>query len=207
MKFNKIWNSNNESEWNELFKKYWDLVNVDNIQVEHELNRLSIDSIACMNKEKWYEFLYNKYFIWKYTAKNRLATTRAQLKKYNDSGLLGDLDIIRKKIISLDTEDIKGSLSIACEIKGLGIAGASGLLSLIYPKKFATVDQFVVKALLDVEEQKEKIVNMNPENLTINNGVTLTNIMREKSTIMNETFDTQFWTPRTLEMALWAYRG
>jgi hypothetical protein len=87
------------------------------------------------------------------------------------------------------------------------VAGASGLLSLIYPREFATVDQFVVKAFLEVDDEKRNVEGMNPENLSIEDGGILTNVMREKSALMNTAFDTEFWTPRTLEMALWAYRG
>jgi len=54
---------------------------------------------------------------------------------------------------------------IATSIHGLGIAGASGLLTLMYPDQFGTVDQFVVKALREVEglPQRAALERMNPE--------------------------------------------
>lgn len=207
MAFNEIWSSNKQTEWNKLFKKYWSLIKEDNIQIEYDLNRLSVDLLSVMNEEQWFNFLFEKYFVWKYTAKNRLATTRKNLKKYLNEERLGELHQIKNDILRIDVTNIKNSLSTACEIKGLGVAGASGLLSLIYPKEFATVDQFVVKALLEVDEKKEIVENMNPEGLSLNDGVILTDIMRNKSKKMNELFQTDFWTPRTVEMALWAYRG
>ncbi|GLI35012.1 hypothetical protein DAMNIGENAA_24450 [Desulforhabdus amnigena] len=41
---------------------------------------------------------------------------------------------------------------------------------------------------------------MKPENLSLNDGVVLTNIMRKKSSEMNAKFSTSFWGPRTLEI-------
>ena len=32
--------------------------------------------------EEFYNFLHDEFFVWKYTAKNRLATTRMNLQKY-----------------------------------------------------------------------------------------------------------------------------
>jgi hypothetical protein len=60
-------------------------------------------------------------------------------------------------------------LKTAGEIKGLGIPGASGLLSVMYPAEFGTVDQFVVKALreTDVVETAAHLSKMNPMSLTI----------------------------------------
>jgi hypothetical protein len=41
-------------------------------------------------------------------------------------------------------------------IRGLGIAGASGLLSVLFPEYFGTVDQFVVMSLLCINGLKER---------------------------------------------------
>jgi hypothetical protein len=53
---------------------------------------------------------------------------------------------------------------IASQIRGLGTAGASGLLALMYPTHFGTVDQFVVKGLQQVDDLLEKAAlgRMNP---------------------------------------------
>lgn len=206
MCFNKIWISESENVWNRLLKTYWKRIHEDNIQIEYELNRLTPNQIESMNACEWYQFLLNKYFVWKYTAKNRLATSTNKLKKYAENNELEQLHVIKNEILALDKTDISNSLKVACKIKGLGVAGASGLLSLLYPHDFATVDQFVVKALREVDEYKEKVKNMKPENLSSDDGVVLINIMRKKSSDMNARFSTSFWGPRTLEMALWAYR-
>ena len=207
MSFNAIWHSDDEHQWNELLKRYWSLVLVNNVQVEYSLNRLSRERLDRMNAVSWYKFLHNEYFLWKYTAKNRLATTQSHLRKYRDGDALDELDQIRQRIMRIDIEDIESALKTVCQIKGLGVAGASGLLSLIYPAHFATVDQFVVKALLEVDQHKHSVRHMKPEGLSVADGVVLTEIMREKARSMNVQFGSEFWTPRTVEMALWAYRG
>ena len=103
--------------------------------------------------------LREEYFVWKYTAANRYASTTGQLQRYVDDDALDELDAIRRKLLSLDTDDIRSSLEAADEIRGLGTAGASGLLSLMYPHKFGTVDQFVVKALSQVDGLPERLLH------------------------------------------------
>jgi hypothetical protein len=207
MSFDDIWNATDESEWNRLLRKYWSLVSVDNIQVEIELNRLTPDRIAHMDGDSWYAFLHDEYFVWKYTAKNRLATTRKALSRHRESGELEVLNGIRLAILNLVHSDIAASLKTACEIRGLGVAGASGLLSLLFPHHYSTVDQFVVKALSEVQQHADAVRGMNPDGLKVSDGVTLTTIMRAKAGENNARFNSVFWTPRTVEMALWAYRS
>ena len=93
----------------------------------------------------WYDFLYDKYFRWKYTAANRHATTTINLERYLDLNQLNILFDIKQRLLKLNLSDVKTALLIPKEIRGMGIAGASGLLSLMYPHTFASVDQFVLK--------------------------------------------------------------
>ena len=46
---------------------------------------------------------------------------------------------------------------------------------------------------------------MNPESLTNNDGVILVEIMREKAEELNRNFNTDFWTPRKIDMILWSF--
>jgi len=206
MEINKIWESNNHSDWSNLISTYWDRVRENHMGIEKELNNINVEILFSMTPENWYDFLYNKYYFWKYTAPNRLVTTRNQLIKYKKDNALDELDEIRKKIIQLDTDDIKESLETAKEIKGLGVSGASGLLSLIYSDKFGSVDQFLVKSLRNVESKKNVVQEMNPENLSVKNGVILIRLLREKANLLNLKNETDFWTPRKIDMALWANR-
>ncbi|WP_149495411.1 hypothetical protein [Roseiconus lacunae] len=207
MSFNEIWKADDERVWNQLFQKYWAMLRPESIQVEFQLNQLRREDLVDLTPIEWFNFLHDRYFVWKYTAKNRLATTRANLATYKTMDQLGELDVIRKEILQSGESDPELALKTASQIRGLGVAGASGLLSLIYPDRFATVDQFIVKALLEVPEEASKVESMNSEGLTVADGSVLTEIIVQKARSMQDTFKSNFWMPRTLEMALWAYRG
>jgi hypothetical protein len=90
--FNEIWHAESQRAWNQLLKKYWELIPVDNIQVEYRMNRLTRQDLEAMDEVQWYHFLHDEYFVWKYTAKNRLASTRLHLRKYQEKQDLGRLD-------------------------------------------------------------------------------------------------------------------
>jgi hypothetical protein len=47
---------------------------------------------------------------------------------------------------------------------------------------------------------------MNPDNLSLINGMVLINIMFRKAKENNEIFGTDFWTPRKIDMILWSSR-
>lgn len=203
-----LWKSNNEQDWKIALEHYWSFVRPQNIKLEHELNDLRIDEVSNLDMIGWYNFLHDKYFRWKYTAPNRYASTTLSLKKYKYSNQLGALFEIKKRLLNFDVSDVTVGLSIAKEIRGLGIAGASGLLSLMYPKYFATVDQFAVKALCQVQGLPEysALNKMKPDNLTLKNGTILINIMKKKAKENNRIFCTDIWTPRKIDMILWASR-
>ena len=120
---------------------------------------------------------------------------------------MAELDVLRRQILSLDVTDVQAGLELARKIRGLGTAGASGLLSLIYPEHFATVDQFVVKALRGVRglPESDALASMKPQNLRVTDGVLLISILGKKAHDNNRLFGTQFWTPRKLDMVLWTY--
>jgi hypothetical protein len=203
---NTLWNSENEDVWFSALDEYWRYVKPSHLAVKKEFNPLNTDAVKLMNPEEWYEFLLHEYFYWKYTAPNRYATTTAQLKKYKTSSYgIDELFLIKKKIFDFDKDDIVSGLKIACSIKGLGTAGASGLLAVLFPAKFATVDQFAVKALSAVDNlpENQRISSMNPDQLKIKDAVILIEIMKNKAKEINNKFATSFWNPRRIDMILW----
>lgn len=147
----------------------------------------------------------NKYFVWKYTDPRRYASTTKHFKN-EYGGNRAELDNIVRGLFTFDLGDIAEGLSRASEIKGLGIAGASGLLALLFPEYFGTVDQFVVKALQSVStlDQIHRVLKMNPQGLTLSDGVVLVSIMRRKARELNAGFNSTFWTPRKIDVILWA---
>lgn len=203
----ELWWSRNAQLWDKALERYWDFVLPANKSLERELEGLDHQRLHAFDEHGWYAFLLNEYFRWKYTAPNRYATTTAHLKRYARENTLHELFEIKVRLLTLDPSDIATGLAIATEIKGLGTAGASGLLSLIYPDAFGTVDQFVVKALREVPDLPESAIlkDMNPTTLTIPDGVRLIRLMKAKSVDNNDCFQTSDWTPRKIDKVLWTY--
>jgi len=174
--------------------------------IEREFDSFNADTVQKMNENEWYDFLKNKYFYWKYTTPNRYKTTTIQLEKYlGPEDSLDKLYLIKQNLFQFDKEDIETGLKTAQQIRGLGTAGASGLLAVLFPSYFATVDQFVVKALSEVKllPEREVVKGMNPEQLNIKDGVILTSIMRDKANELNQNFSSDQWTPKKVDMVLW----
>ena len=91
------------------------------------------------------------------------------------------------------------------QLGGLGTAGASGLLALLFPRIYGTVDQFVVKGLRQVEglTEHELVMKMDPENLTVSDGLLLIAVMTRKAVELNSWFEGNRWSPRKVDMVLW----
>jgi hypothetical protein len=176
------------------------------MQLELELDQLNSDTIKNLTTLEFYNFLHEKYFVWKYTAANRLATTRKSLEKYllNDNML--ELEEIHNLIFKYNTENIYQCLKNAQRIRGLGFAGTSGLLALLFPRYFGTVDQFVVKSLLKISnlQEHQELKRINPDKILFNDGVLLIKIMKNKALELNEEFNTAKWTPRKIDKILWS---
>jgi len=202
----ELWNCDNEVVWLFALKTYWLFVKPENRKLEEELDRIGLEHIQNLDGHAWYKFLLDKYFRWKFTAANRYTTSSKHLRTYESNGL-DELSAIRRDLLSFDRTDIKQGLQTAQRIRGLGAAGASGLLALMFPKEFGTVDQFVLNALVQVEVLPESSIvrEMNRENLRTDDAVQLIGIMRKKASENNHKFASTFWTPRKMDMILWAY--
>lgn len=201
----RLWYDGDEQEWEKALDHYYEICR--NAELEDFLEKLKPEIVKQMPVSEFYQFLYDKYFVWKYTAKNRLATTRNNLKKYLDNNELNELRKIQSKIFSINTSDSLGMLDNISDIKGLGIAGASGLLSVLFPEQYGTVDQFVVQALLTIDKlpENDSLSNMKPNFLSLKDGVILEEILRNKALELNQKFQTDKWTPRKIDMILWSY--
>ena len=166
---------------------------------------LDVERIRGLDARAWYDFLMNEYFRWKYTAPNRYASTTKHLRQYADSGDLAALARIKDRLFAFDLNDMKAGLSIATAIRGLGPAGASGLLAVMFPVAFGTADQFVVKALRSVPDLPESpvVAKMKPDQLTLQDAAVLIAIMRRKAVQNDQAFRTSRWTPRMVDKVLW----
>ena len=201
----QLWNGNDHELWQRALDRYWRFVKPSNLALEKEMDQLDAEQVKKMDPKAWYKFLLEKYFRWKYTAPNRFASTTNILRSYAANNELAALHAIKEKLFALDKDNIQQCLAVASSIRGLGIAGASGLLAILFPRYFGTVDQFAVKALTKIPElsENELIVAMSPESLKLSDGTVLIRIMRRKAEELNKTFSTTNWTPRKIDMVLW----
>lgn len=207
-KIAKLWYCPNEAEWKAALNAYWEYVKPQNLALEKELDTLHLRVKGPSDIEDWYSFLLYKYFPWKYTD-CRWHPEKYFMGKYSKSGSgKRELSKIVEQLFKFNRKDIKQGLSIALNIKGLGVPGASGLLSLLFPNDFGTVDKFVVKALRKVENLPEKaeLQKINHNSLTISDGVLLIQIMRKKAAELNSLFNSSFWSPRKVDKVLWSAR-
>lgn len=210
LSINDLWESRDEKQWQDALKGYWERIKPENLELEQFMQRLGPELIKKLDNRQWYEFLRDVYFPWKYTAKNRLGSTTKLLRRYEETGRLEYLCSIKDKLFSFDPVHIGKGLEIAGSIDGLGPAGASGLLAVLFPKWFGTADQFVVKSLCEVRSlpERSRLLAMRPrsDTLTDSDALLLIAVMRRKARELNGMFGTDKWTPRKIDMILWASR-
>ena len=200
----ELWESNDERSWRFALDRYWEMESAQkNLDLERRMDALNPGRVKLLDEDEWYRFLHDEYFPWKFTQANFLAANRRRLERSNRDQLYE----IKNRLFEFSPENTEEGLKIAEAIPGLSTAGASGLLAILFPEKFATVDQFVVKALRQIKtlDQINQIQTMNPKGLTISDGVVLIGILRNKARENNSRFTTNFWTPRKIDMILWTY--
>jgi hypothetical protein len=184
--------------WHEALEHYWDLVK--DRELEQRLDALDLDRLRRMDASGWYEFLRDEY-----GRANQCRNITKSLSSFVDATGVEALDRCRKRLLALDPSDIRTALKAASTIPGLGIAGASGLLSLMYPSEFGTADQFVVNALRGVEGLPEAaaLARMKPHGKVVRDGVIVVSILRRKAAELSCVLG-EVWTPRMISRVLWA---
>ena len=206
MRINEFWNSREEDLWKEAVDAYWGRIEgqyPDQLPLEREMDALDREEVARMDATEWRAFLREKYLSWKYTQPNRLVTTRNTFDRRVRENGLEWLANVRDEIFRLAPVNVIACFSATREI--LGPAGASGLLSLLFPEDYGTVDQFVVKALEVVADlpERDRVQGMKPDSLSDLDAAVLLEILRRKARELRETLGGD-WTPRQVDMALWA---
>lgn len=206
MEIRALWEHGEETDWKNALAFYYRELNDEELVLDREMETLDVIKIKNMSVNEFYTFLHDKYFLWKYTAKNRLATTRKSLRKYIDENRLNELAMIQREIFAMDHNEIGECLETVSQIQGLGISGASGLLAILFPDEFGTVDQFVCKRLKEINlPEYEELTALDPQKqMKARDGAMLIEIMREKALELNQRFHTDFWTPRKIDMILWS---
>ena len=203
MNIRELWNSNNHKMWKEAEEEYQKFIPKDNQALEDKLAGISVQNLINCSTDDFYSFLYYDYFKWKYTAKNRLATTRKLLEYYKINNNVEELAMIKNALFSFDVKNTLLGLKIANLINGLGCAGASGLLSILFPEYFGTVDQFVVKSLMNTDKEKD-VQDIKPDSIKLYEAKILEDIMINKAKELNDANNITYWTPRKIDKVLWS---
>lgn len=208
MNVSELWKSEEENEWHAAKENYWKYVIPQNVALEKKIINIDRNAIRNMELLDFYNFLYDDYFRWKFTESRWLKTSREHFGKYAFEEKLEELSLIQKQLFTFDLNDIREGLKIASSIRGLATAGGSGLLAVLFPEHFGTVDQFIVKALQSIDDISEsvRVSRVKPDNISIDDGVVIIKIMREKAAELNRIFGTSAWTPRAIDMVLWSSR-
>ena len=127
-----------------------------------------------LGAKEWYDFLHDRYFVWKYTDHRWLQRNWGYLEAQaaGNAGLVrllairgrifqahGAVEIAIGNLSRLGEQApragayraaVRAALETVREIGGLGVAGASGLLAVSFPHAYGTIDQFVALALQEV---------------------------------------------------------
>ena len=202
-----LWYCDDENEWKNALNYYWDMLRANQVEIERYMDEISSDYVRDLSTEEFFDFLHDKYFVWKFTRKDHLSHLLGILEKYKNNNEMDKLESIHQRLFTTPKNNIENCLKVAKEIEGLGPAGASGLLAILFPEYFSTIDKFVVERLQEIDEPiyKDRLATMNPKDLKVKDGVILIQLMRDKAAELNEKFNTNFWTPRKIDMVLWAY--
>lgn len=205
MKINEIWNSKEISVWKDALAKATEEKGRDN-SIETKMSKLNVEYIQHLPVEDFYSFLHDDYFVWKYTAKHRLASTRNSLKKYEND--MNELREIQDGLFSFNLSDTESGLKTAIKIHGLGVSGASGLLALLFPSYFGTVDDMVIRALLTCDEYRDDAIikAINRQDIEEDEAIYLIEQFKKKAHELNELSNEYCWRPRDIDVVLWHFR-
>jgi len=206
MEIKEIWNSKDENIWKIALEEYYTNIDKKILNIENEIMQHDEESLGNLSPKDWSELL-KKYFEWKYSSNKVFYPKRVKDLGINE---LNTLNTIKNDFLHTDKRDIKKNLQILNEINGLGPSGASGLLALLYPEIYGTVDQFVIKSLNRTGIFPE-LEYVDPKNLSASEkGIRLIihiiEILQEKANELNRIFKTDFWNPRKIDIILWNYR-
>ena len=202
---NELWTSATAEDWENSLDDYDRLIESRDIDVrwiESYISRVRADDICQLSSIEF-------YFFWRYAAKpNRLATTRKALKQYLENSKWDDLAAIQRELFSMDHANIEHCIKVALQISGLGIdGGASGLLAVLFPEDFGTVDNHTFELLKSIPSLNDDLRSIAHKGqlTTADDCAILIDIMRKKTKLLNEQFPNLNWNPRKFDMVIWTY--
>ena len=210
MDIKTLWENGSIEDWEGVVSKYYNAVKSNNIEVEQKLNAMTANEFKQMTGQEFYRFLVGDYSTWKYTDNRRKATVRHNIENFHQKFTDDEFEKILDAAFLIDKDDIFLHFANMTRITGIGTAGASGVLPLIFPEYFGTVDRFLVENLKKIYDGQsyygKKLKSMKSDSLTNYDAIILTQILREKAEEVNKKLKTDKFTPRKIDMALWSVR-
>src|SRR5258708_7915240 len=152
-----VWTSEDKSVWSSQIQAYWKYIEKQRkTSLEEEMGNLKWRLIAEATDDAWREFLAIKYIPWKHQPSPFWQSIQSKfLARYAAKEQQVLLAGIKRRIFAYGPEKTRELLSVVDEIYQFGIPSASGLLSLLFPSYFGTVDRFAVQSLQRIEEFKD----------------------------------------------------
>lgn len=208
MDISALWNSKERTDWENALLSYQTAVNKGNVEIEQKLNNMTTDDFKKMSGQDFYRFLVDDYALWKYTDGRIRSRVQSAVEEYHQMCGNSEFNKILDGIFLIAPDDIYLHLTNITRIKGIGVAGASGILSLVFPRYFGTVDRFAVENLQRVYSEDsfygKKLHKIDPQNISTYDAAEVIRIYREKAEVLYEAFG--IWTPRMVDMVLWSVR-
>ena len=203
----ELWACHDQSEWDYCAGAlYESAVRPERLELYRDLETPGLSQrIARMTTEEFYTFLYDDFFRWKFTVGPQLAGNRRMLATHLQDGSLDRIERVRGRLVDRGGDGKGSSIKMIMGrnggIHGLGVPGACGLLALVHPQEFGTVDVMVTRAMQLLGIVEADLVD--PENISVGDAVRLIEIMCMKAHDLNSIFGTDKWTPRRIDRVLW----
>ena len=199
-----VWDQPVERKWEDLQACYWEVESVKkHMCLEQELNNSK--HVEQLIKNDFKSFILNKYIPWKYTDCRWTLRYEEKLKSWKGADKFAE-DILDyeerlKHTNNYEERILQEGIELRNELYGIGVAGITGLLSLLIPEVFGTVDKYVAKSMMALGLIEVK----NPSNIKIKEAKDMEMIMIKKAKELNYRFNVDIWTPRKVDMILWSY--
>ncbi|WP_296708268.1 hypothetical protein [Rhodoblastus sp.] len=172
-----------------------------NTALEERLEKEDLPArFSTMDADAFRTFLHEEYLVWKF-AFNGMFLFMAR------RGLLQTppeaIEALRAALAAPGARSDKDLLRLGTAIRGMGVAAASGLLSLTFPGRFGTVDNQALFAF----HAAGKFLKVKANSFSVSTALEMFEAYREKAAELNHAFGGDSWTARRVDRALWAERG
>lgn len=203
----KLWNSKDETVWEDAlaWAHHQTEVKMSNTEIGKKLSRMKTDDFRKMDGQDFYRFLVGDYANWKYTDGKIRSRVQYGIQEFYQTHTDYEVKRVLNGIFEIEPEDIYLHIANITRINGIGVEGASDILSLILPQYFGMVDRFAVENLQKVYDEDsfygKKLKQIDPQNIAAYDAVTVIRIYREKAEEVNKIYR-RVVTPREIDMVL-----